>query len=104
MTKKTRMLYIVLTFRIKKEDDRWVGSCDELGTAISGRTIPETHKKLVDMVSLHLNTLEEVGERERFFKENGIEVFTKEPKKPIPVQTPISDDVYIQSHLEPIPV
>lgn len=61
--------YIVLTFKFQKEGRRWTAYCEELGTATFGRSLPEAQKRLEEAVLLHLNTLEDVGERERFDRE-----------------------------------
>lgn len=66
--------YVVLTFKFHKLGKRWTAQCEELGTATFGRSLYEAGKKLREAVLLHLNTLEEVGERERFFQEHGIEL------------------------------
>lgn len=64
--------YVVLTLKFKKVKKRWTAYCEELGTATFGRSLPEADKKLKEAVHLHLNTLEDVGERHRFFKTHGI--------------------------------
>jgi len=58
-------MFIILTEKYSKEDDKWVGICEE---------------HLKEAVLLHLNTLEELGERERFFKENDIKVYKSSEK------------------------
>lgn len=73
--------YIVVTFKFRKEGNRWTAFCEELGTATFGRSIPEAHKRLKEAVLLHLNTLEDVGERERFFKKHNITFHYHKPKK-----------------------
>lgn len=72
--------YIILTFSFHKEGNRWVGRCNELTTSAFGRSLPEAEERLKELVELHLNTLEDVGERERFFRENGIKFYTHKPK------------------------
>jgi len=67
--------YVVLTLKFQKQGRRWTALCEELGTATFGRSLPEADQRLKEAVLLHLNTLEEVGERERFFKENKIPVW-----------------------------
>lgn len=66
--------YIRLTYEFYKEDGRWVAICQELGTSTFGRSISDAERKLDEAVLLHLNTLEEVGERGRFFKEHNIQL------------------------------
>jgi predicted RNase H-like HicB family nuclease len=71
--------YVILTCKYHKEDRNWVGVCEELGTSTFGRTLDEAQKRLNDAIKLHLNTLDDVGEGERFFRENGIKFYTRIP-------------------------
>ena len=66
--------YVILTLKFQKQGRRWTALCEELGTATFGRSLPEADQRLKDAILLHLNTLEDVDERERFFKENKIPV------------------------------
>ena len=95
--------YIVLTYRFQKEGRRWLAHCDELGTAAFGRSLPEAKSRLEELVWLHLNTLEDTGERERFFREYNIQLYTVRPKKSIRVSAPLHRDVFIHPHVQPIP-
>jgi len=95
--------YIVLTYRFQKEGKRWVSYCDELGTAAFGRSLPESERRLEEAVWLHLNTLEDVGERGRFFKEHNIELYAVRPKKNITVCAPLHESVFIHPHVQAIP-
>lgn len=95
--------YVVLTFRFEEEDGRWTAYCDELGTATFGRSLPEAERKLNEAVLLHLQTLEEVGEREKFFSEHKIKCHLNKPKDDIQVRLPISSNSYIHPHVQPIP-
>lgn len=90
--------YIILTFAFRKEGRVWTGTCLELGTSTYGRSFEKLKKELAELVEVHLNTLEDVGERERFFAENGI-VFhsTGNPPKHFPV--PLDEDAVYQPHL-----
>lgn len=71
--------YVVLTLQFERADGGWVGTCIELSTSTSGDTLDEVQEALHDLVTLHLNTLEEVGERRRFFAEHDIELRRGEP-------------------------
>src|SRR4030042_6859406 len=95
--------YVVFTFRFEKEDGRWTAYCDELGTATFGRSLPEAERKLNDAILLHINTLEEVGERERFLSEHNIELHPTKPKDDIQVCLPISSNSYVHPHVQSIP-
>ena len=95
--------YILVTFKFRKEGRRWTAYCEELGTATFGRSLPEAQKKLEEMVLLHLNTLEDVGERDRFFKENNIEFYPHKPKiKKVTVTGSFDKGVFVQPHIQPL--
>lgn len=95
--------YIVVTFEFRKEGRRWVAYCEEFGTATFGRSIPEAEKKLEEAFLLHLNTLEDVGERVRFFKEHSIRFRRTKPTKDIRIRTPIRRETFYRPHIQPIP-
>ena len=50
----------------------WEAYCEELGTATFASTLRKAKKLLKEMIKLHLQTLEDVGEKERFFREHNI--------------------------------
>jgi len=95
--------YIVLTLKFKKVDRRWTAYCEELGTATLGRSLPEADKRLKEAILLHLNTLEDVGERNRFFKENNIKLYPVRPKEDITICVPLNKDVFVEPHIQAIP-
>ena len=78
--------------------NRWTGRCRELGTATHGRTLPQVRDELVEMVALHLNALEDVGERERFFSEHGIKLYSEGDPSPSEVTLPVAEnpDSFVQ--------
>ena len=61
----TQPTMVGLTMRYEREDDRWVGVCEELGTS--------TYDADLETVLHELNALETDGERERVFNRYGIE-------------------------------
>ena len=65
---------IVLTSVVEPEGEMFVSTCPELGTASCGDTIQEAFENLEEAITVHLNALEELGERERVFRERGIEI------------------------------
>jgi hypothetical protein len=71
--------FAVLTLEFHKEGRLWVGECRELGTATDGRSLDGVEQELVRLVMLHVDGLEELGERERVFKERGIRVYSDHP-------------------------
>jgi hypothetical protein len=97
--------YITLTYQFFKEGRRWVGVCDELGTSTFSRSLDKVEKELTEAVNLHLNTLEDVGECARFFREHNIIVHEVKPKPAI-IEIPYSgrDDVYFRPHIQPLPM
>lgn len=92
--------YILLTVSFKKEKNKWTASCLELGTSTFATTLEEVKKDIKEAITLHLNTLEDVGERERFFKENKIKIFTSKPPKSVRVDVPINSNIYIQPYIK----
>ena len=95
--------YILVTFKFRKEGRRWTAYCEELGTATFGRSLPEAQEKLEEAVLLHLNTLEDVGERDRFFKENNIKFYSHKPKiKKVTVIGSFDRRTFVQPHIQPL--
>ena len=72
--------YIMLTLCVRQEGDRWVGDCVELGTASCGDTVERAFDNVKDACIVHLNALEQLGERERFFKQHGIRIRHARPR------------------------
>ena len=70
--------YVTLTLSFEREGSDWVGTCLELGTSTFAGTLEDCQSELVELVTEHLNVLDEVGERESFFQEWGIDVHTDE--------------------------
>lgn len=71
--------YVVLTMKFDREGTKWVGTCVELGTSTFTTTLKKTIEELDNLVVEHLNVLEELGERERFFRKWGIAFHKTEP-------------------------
>ncbi|MBU1423095.1 MAG: hypothetical protein KKG06_07945 [Bacteroidetes bacterium] len=46
---------------------------------------------------MHIDTLEEVGECERFLKESNIKVYPHPPKAEVPIEVPIDANIFSQS-------
>jgi predicted RNase H-like HicB family nuclease len=97
--------YILVTFKFYKEGKKWVALCEELGTSTFGSNLIEAKDRLIEAVLCHLNTLEDVGERERFFRKNRIKFSIQKPqRKEIEILAPLSDDIFVQPHLQRVPV
>ena len=98
-------VYITLTLEFQKEGRRWVGVCQELGTSTYSRSLPEVEEQLREAVWLHLNTLEDIGERTRFFKEHGIKIYPIKPKsETIKIPPTSRKNVYYRPHIQKLPV
>ena len=75
------MNYLLLTIIFQEEDDgRWTAECKELDTASFGNTIEGSRQNIEEAICLHLNTLKDVGELDRFLKENNIKISKTKPK------------------------
>ena len=64
--------YVALTLSFEREGDVWVGVCLELGTSTYADTLEACEDELRELVAEHIDVLEEIGERDRFFQEWGI--------------------------------
>lgn len=95
--------YIAVTFEFRKEGRRWVACCEELGTATFGRSIQEAEKKLEEAVVLHLDTLEDVGEREHFFKQHSIKYYSTRPTADVTICASIRKEAFYRPHIQRIP-
>jgi len=94
--------YVVLTYRFDKEGRRYNAYCEELGTATFGRSLNEAKARLQEAILLHLNTLEDLGEREKFFHENNIK-FLKSRPRTVNMRIPTKGDFFIQASIQRIP-
>ncbi|MBI2865707.1 MAG: hypothetical protein HYX94_14255 [Chloroflexi bacterium] len=95
--------FVILTFELRKEGERWTGECKELGTATFAHTLDQVHEELAELVELHLNSLEKVGERDRFFKAHRIKFYTDEtPPRRVSRRIPVNEATFIHSHTVPI--
>jgi len=73
--------FIEITIIFQPEGDKWTAECRELGTAAFGDTFDEAKEAIEDLIRLHLNTLEELGECNRFLSENGVKIHRAAPKR-----------------------
>ena len=71
---KERVGYFVLTNVAERDGDGFVAACFELGAVASGDSVEEAFEMLGEAVSVQLKALEEAGELERVFRENGVQV------------------------------
>lgn len=98
---KTQTGFIVLTVIFKFEDDVWTAECKELGTATFGDTIQEAERDIQEAILLHLNALEQVGERERFFREHDIEIYPTKPQM-MHIDLPFDSGILVSQRIEPV--
>jgi len=79
--------YILLTLRVRGERGRWVADCSELGTASCGDTVEQAVDNVKDACIVHLNALEQLGERKKFFREHNIRI------QHVPLRAPRKVDI-----------
>lgn len=102
MPREVHQRYIALTMEFRKEGDVWTGMCTELGTAADGDTFEEAVAALEEMVTLHLNTLEDVDECERFLKEHGVRIHNTKPRTPGRISVTNDPTRYVNRQYIPI--
>lgn len=95
--------YVVLMLMFRKVGRRWTAYCEELGTATFGRSLPEAERRLKEAILLHLNTLEEVGERGRFFREHNIQFHETKPQKDVMISLPLKESTFVEPYVQSIP-
>ena len=89
--------YITVTGIFRREGRRWLAECPELGTATFGRSVTQAEERLKEAILLQLNTLNDVGEVDRFFKEHGIETHAKVPTGgTVTLEAPIETDTFVR--------
>lgn len=76
--------FVVLTCIFERDGKSVTAECLELGTTAFGRNLAAAEERLREAILLHLNTLEEVGERVRFFRQHNIKVHATYPQKAHP--------------------
>lgn len=96
--------YIMLTLSITKEDGQFAAYCKELGTASCGATLDEARVNILDAVELYLDTLGELGDRARIFRERGIRIRTyKKLKREVPVKISVPVGTWASREKVPVP-
>ena len=97
MAAKGKMLkkvgHVVLTLQFEHEGSQWVGTCLELGTSTFAETLSQVQEELHDLVADHLDALEAVGERARFFKKHGIKIRWDAPADQIALTVPYPPEI-----------
>jgi len=98
-----RNVYIVVTIEFLQEDGQWVGRCLDLGTSTCADTLDEAHEAMKEALELHLNALEETGERARFFREHRIRTYSTPPERK-ETHVPFAEGTLFESLRLPVPV
>ena len=80
MPKTQLMGFIEVAFIASEEEGGYVSTCPDLGIASQGETVDEAFENIKDATLVYLNTIEQLGERERVFKERHIKIHRHEPK------------------------
>jgi predicted RNase H-like HicB family nuclease len=102
--KKNVERFVVLTVSIQQDGDKWLARCIELGTSTFSNTFEGAREALDEAIELHLNTLEDVHECERFLKENGVIVYTNTPHPPtLRRKVDIEPGVFMTRNITKIP-
>jgi len=63
---------VILTGKVDKEDDRWVGTILELGVSAYADTIEAVREELAEAVLLQLNEVERLGFMDEYLKAQGV--------------------------------
>ena len=77
---------IQLTQIVEREGSQFAAHCPELGIASCGDTIEEAFANIHEAILLHLDVLEDLGDRDRVFRERGIEVSYETPEESQPTR------------------
>lgn len=94
--------YITVTVIFEQEKDgRWTAECIELGTGAFGNSLEEAREDIKEAIELHLNSLEQNGQIDRFFKENGIVMIKEKPRRNLNVNIniPVNPNIFAQSYV-----
>jgi len=93
---KGPMGYIDLEVVVRKEGNQYSSWCPDLDIASCGDSPEDAVRNLGDAVTLYLNTLEEEGERQLFFKERDIRI--------VPVDEPVIPRTFITHYRQKVRV
>ncbi len=87
--------FIINVMFQEDEKKRWTAECLEFGTATFGNTLKQAKERINEAIELHVNSLDEVGELERFITRHKIKVFRKTPRR-IYFDIPFEEGAFIQ--------
>ena len=94
---------VVLTLLVWQEDDYWAGECVELGTVTDGPSVDAVIEELQELVTIHLNGLEDIGERERVFWGRCLAVYRTPPERMAVGAVPVSLKTAVRVQLQAWP-
>ena len=77
MTVDNADLSLVVTLRYWREDDHWVGKCDELGVSTFDPSLDTLVTELQEMAEDHIALLQETGTLDDFLERFGISPVTQ---------------------------
>jgi hypothetical protein len=63
---------LTLTLEFRNQGRKWTAHCKELGTATFGHSLRDAQERIIEAVSVQLNTLEDFGGLDKFFKKQHI--------------------------------
>ena len=102
-TKRMRTAgYIIVTIRFEREGDQWAAECEQLGTVACGDTLDEAQQAIADMISLHLNALEDVGQGEAFLKKHNVKFHAKKPSSQEVTNIPVRAGQLVERYVSPV--
>ena len=94
--------YVVLTGVVEPEDHLFVSYCPELGVSSCGYNAEEALDNLGEAITVHLEALEEIGELERVFHENHLNVVTG-PATTDSVSVSVPPGKTFRAYTQPVP-
>jgi hypothetical protein len=94
--------FVILTLAYHREGRNWIGECLELGTSTYGRSWPRVHNELIELTELHLQALEDAGERARFFREHNITLYTDHGPEEVRPLVRVDSERLIEAHRLPV--
>ncbi len=94
--------YIVLTFRAFEEDGVFVSECVELQTASQGETPEQAISNAQEATLLYLDTIVELGDEDRVFRDRGIRVLGSIPDE-IELRASVHPDDIVKPVVQRLP-
>lgn len=95
--------FVVLTFFFRREGSVWTAECRELGTATYGRSLLRVRNELIELVDLHLRSLQEVGQLQGFFQEHDIQLCQAgSAPAAVDARVPLDEESFVYVHRVPV--